>query len=236
MRHQWDRVAAVVAKTGIVKCVWLGEVIGQGNGVEKRTLGVGGVLGSQHKDGLETVRAASRDDQDAETIGIVVVLENVVKLDLLLPRIGVLVRPDTLSTAIKLDEEVELLAAGRVQFKGTIGTKKNIGADAKLERVLAVEMYQAYGPPASGDKGMDDEVGQAVRVVMVPNGYFGEVPLGGRNGMLAVEEPKAEGRQPVIVRRTAPVGDGIGPGAHPVGLAELVKTVLDAAGTREWLP
>ena len=118
-------------------------------------------------------------------------------MDLLLPRLGVLVRPDALSAPIKLDEEVELLAAGRVQFKGTIRTKKNIGADAKLERVFAVKMCQADGPPAGGDKGMDDEVGQAVRVVMVPNGYFGEVSFGGRNGVLAVEEPKAEGRQPV---------------------------------------
>ena len=28
LRHQWDRIAAVVAKAGIVKCVWLREVIG----------------------------------------------------------------------------------------------------------------------------------------------------------------------------------------------------------------
>ena len=62
------------------------------------------------------------------------------------------------------------------------------------------------------------------------------MPLGGRNGVLAVEESKAEGREPVIVGRAAAVGDGVGPGAHPAGFAELVEAVLDAAGAREWLP
>ena len=165
--HQCDRIAAVVAEAGIAKGVRLGEVVGQSNGVKERTLRVGGVLGGQREDRLEAAGAASRDDQDAEAIGIIAVLKKVVEPDLLLPRVGVLLRPHALGAPVKLDEKVELLAAGRVQFKGAVGAKKNVGADTKLERVLAVEVRQSDGAPMGGDERMDDEVGQAVRVVMV---------------------------------------------------------------------
>ena len=123
-----------------------------------------------------------------------------------------------------------------MQFKGAVGAKENVGTDTKLQRVLAVEVRQPDGTPVGGDERMDDKVGQAVRVVVVCDRHLGKVPLRGRSGVLAVEESKAEGRQPVIVGRAAPVGDGVGPGAYPAGLAQLVEAVLDAAGARERLP
>ena len=87
----------------------------------------------------------------------------------------------------ELDEKVELLAACRMEFKGGVRAKKNFGADAKLECVLAVEVRKANTAPVGGDERMHDEVGKGMRVVMVADREFGEVPLCRRGGMLAVE-------------------------------------------------
>ena len=78
--HHCDRIAAVVAEAGKAEGVGLGEIIGQRNGVKKRPLRVGGILSGQREDRLKAAGATGRDDQDAETIGIVAVLEEIVEL------------------------------------------------------------------------------------------------------------------------------------------------------------
>ena len=61
---------------------------------------------------MEPARAAGTDDEDAEAVGIVAVLEHVIEPDLPLPGIGVLVRPNPLGAVVEFHEEVELRPSG----------------------------------------------------------------------------------------------------------------------------
>ena len=75
---------------------------------------------------------------------------------------------------------------------------------------------------------MDDELGKAVRVVLVGKADFVEVPFRRRPGARPVEQAVPKERQLTVVGRSAPAGGGVRPPAHPAGVAEFFEPVLNA--------
>ena len=86
-----------------------------------------------------------------------------------------------------------------------------------------------------GGECVDDELGEAVGVVMVRDGDLGEVPLRGGRSVLAMEQPEALEREAIVVGRAAADRKGVGPTLEPSDVAELLEAVLDAADAREGL-
>lgn len=80
---------------------------------------------------------------------------------------------------------------------------------------------------------MDDELGEAVSVMVMSNTDLAEVAFRRRLGALAVEEPVAQGRELVVLGGRTAGWDGIRPLLYPPRLPELLEPVLDAAGASE---
>ena len=172
---------------GSPMAIGLAEIVVEMDGVEERPPGIAGVLGRQGRIWSEPLAASRRNDQHAKSVRVVSVLQLFVQADLPLPTVGVLVGSDPLGAVVQFDEEVELLPVGRVEFEGAVG-KEVLLADWS-RRVFSREKFvQGDAPAMGGDDGMDDELGQAVRVVVMGNADLGEVPLRGRLGVLAVEQ------------------------------------------------
>jgi hypothetical protein len=103
-REECDGLVPVIAETGTRYGIGVGEVGGKVDAIDERAVGVGGVLTGQGEDRLEAPGTAGGDDEDAEAVRVVAVLENVIQPDLALP--GIRER-----TAV--DRKENLLVSGR---------------------------------------------------------------------------------------------------------------------------
>ena len=75
---------------------------------------------------------------------------------------------------------------------------------------------------------MHNEVGERLRMSLVREADFFEVPFRWGLGVAAVKQPVTSECQLVVVRRSATAGGGILPPAHPAGLAERSQSATDS--------
>ena len=166
----------VVAETGMPDRIGLAEIVVEVDGIEERPPRVAGVLGRNGQDVVQSLPAPRRDDQHPETVRRSLVLQLLVQANLPLPTVGVLVGADSLRAVVQFDEEIELLPVTGVQLEGAIGKQVLLG-NLEPQGVLPGELLHFDALPMGGDQRMDDELGEAVRVVLVGEGDFVEVPL-----------------------------------------------------------
>ena len=86
-----------------------------------------------------------------------------------------------------------------------------------------------------GNQGVDDEIGEAAGVMMVGDGDLVEISLRRRLTALAIEKAVTEQRKFVVLGCGTARRHGVGPASHPIGVPQLLESVLHATDTRELL-
>lgn len=222
----------VVEEARVIKGVGLGEVILEEDAAEQGSERISGEGSGEGEDVLQAIAGAGRHHEDAEPARVAVILQVLVEANFALPTVGVPVGAHSLGSVVELNDEGELASVGSVEIEGAVG-EEGLRADGESKRVLTREVDHAYRGSAGGKGGVDDELGQGVRVVMPGDANLREVAPGGRGGTVPVEEAVSEGREFVVVRGAAAADGGIRPLVHPPGLPELLEAVLDAPGACE---
>jgi len=188
---QGNGFVTVVAKARSAEGVGLLQEVVEVDTVEERPLRVRGVFARQLENRTEPPGATGADDEDTEAVRVVAILEDVVEADLLLPGIGVLVGSHAFGPIVEFDEEIELPAVSCVDLEH--GVRVGDGpVHGQGECVLAVEVLEDDGTSVGRGERVDKELREAKGVVVTRDVYLGEVTLGGRNGVLAMEEAKAK--------------------------------------------
>ena len=179
----------MIEKASAGGVVGLLKIVGKKDAVKERTPTISLQFLCCIENVLQSLLAASRDDEHAKP-ALATVLKLIVEPNSSFPTVGVPLRTHGFRLVIKFDDEVEGVTSRGDQAKCAVRPDRLV-ADRESATVLSTEVGHSNTVTLGADDRVHDEVCQAPRVVLVRDADFTQVPFRCRPCVLTVENAEA---------------------------------------------
>ena len=223
----------MIEKAGAGDGVGLFKIVGKKNAVEERTPAISLQFLCRIENVLQSLLAASRDDEHAKP-ALANVLKLIVQSDFSFPTVGVALRTHGFRRVIEFNDEIEGATSGCHQSKCAVRPDRLV-ANPEPATVLSTEVGHSNSVTLGADDRVDDEIGQAPRVVLVRDADFIQVTFRRRPCALTVENAETGKRELEIGRRSAGRRGRIQRLLDPASSSQFMHAFPDAPQTPERL-